>query len=86
MSAYADDVANDTADEGGPATGPAGRAATTAGGAGTAGGADGAGGGRGGGGGGAAGGWLGWRAAARDALYGPAGFYRRPEGPAGHFR
>jgi SAM-dependent MidA family methyltransferase len=30
--------------------------------------------------------WRGWRAAARDALYGPEGFYRRPEGPAGHFR
>ncbi|WP_079178009.1 SAM-dependent methyltransferase [Streptomyces mangrovisoli] len=30
--------------------------------------------------------WLGWRAAARAALYGPDGFYRRPEGPAGHFR
>ncbi|MFF0203111.1 SAM-dependent methyltransferase [Streptomyces sp. NPDC005017] len=30
--------------------------------------------------------WLGWRAAARQALYGPEGFYRRPEGPAGHFR
>ncbi|GHI05913.1 SAM-dependent methyltransferase [Streptomyces cellostaticus] len=28
----------------------------------------------------------GWRAAAEAALYGPAGFYRRPEGPAGHFR
>ncbi|MFZ4240478.1 SAM-dependent methyltransferase [Streptomyces murinus] len=28
----------------------------------------------------------GWRAAAQEALYGPAGFYRRPEGPAGHFR
>ncbi|MFI9825569.1 SAM-dependent methyltransferase [Streptomyces sp. NPDC052013] len=28
----------------------------------------------------------GWRAATRDALYGPEGFYRRPEGPAGHFR
>ncbi|WP_149552731.1 SAM-dependent methyltransferase [Streptomyces marokkonensis] len=29
----------------------------------------------------------GWRAAAREALYGPEGFYRRPgEGPAGHFR
>ncbi|MEU0738567.1 SAM-dependent methyltransferase [Streptomyces sp. NPDC006134] len=33
-----------------------------------------------------AGEWRGWRAAARDALYGPRGFYRRPEGPAGHFR
>ncbi|WP_340377028.1 SAM-dependent methyltransferase [Streptomyces sp. SS7] len=31
-------------------------------------------------------GWRGWRAAAEDALYGPHGFYRRPEGPAGHFR
>ncbi|WP_406726211.1 SAM-dependent methyltransferase [Streptomyces sp. GD-15H] len=31
-------------------------------------------------------GWRGWRAAARTALYGPDGFYRRPEGPAGHFR
>ncbi len=30
--------------------------------------------------------WRGWREAARDALYGPAGFYRGPEGPAGHFR
>ncbi|WP_369171356.1 SAM-dependent methyltransferase [Streptomyces sp. R28] len=30
--------------------------------------------------------WLGWRAAAQAALYGPDGFYRRPEGPAGHFR
>ncbi|MCT7352064.1 SAM-dependent methyltransferase [Streptomyces sp. 15-116A] len=30
--------------------------------------------------------WRGWRDAARDALYGPVGFYRRPEGPAGHFR
>ena len=28
----------------------------------------------------------GWRAATEEALYGPAGFYRRPEGPAGHFR
>ncbi|MEU8468820.1 SAM-dependent methyltransferase [Streptomyces sp. NPDC029006] len=28
----------------------------------------------------------GWRSAAEAALYGPAGFYRRPEGPAGHFR
>jgi SAM-dependent MidA family methyltransferase len=32
------------------------------------------------------GGWTGWRAAAEAALYGPDGFYRRPEGPAGHFR
>ncbi|MFE2045290.1 SAM-dependent methyltransferase [Streptomyces sp. NPDC059477] len=31
-------------------------------------------------------GGRGWRAAAHDALYGPRGFYRRPEGPAGHFR
>lgn len=30
--------------------------------------------------------WRGWRAAAQAALYGPGGFYRRPEGPAGHFR
>ncbi|MEU6348301.1 SAM-dependent methyltransferase [Streptomyces sp. NPDC047072] len=30
--------------------------------------------------------WSGWRAAAQAALYGPGGFYRRPEGPAGHFR
>ncbi|MFI2641306.1 SAM-dependent methyltransferase [Streptomyces sp. NPDC018610] len=30
--------------------------------------------------------WRGWRAAAWEALYGPDGFYRRPEGPAGHFR
>ncbi|MFD9906612.1 SAM-dependent methyltransferase [Streptomyces sp. NPDC059063] len=28
----------------------------------------------------------GWREAAEEALYGPQGFYRRPEGPAGHFR
>ncbi|OAH11415.1 SAM-dependent methyltransferase [Streptomyces jeddahensis] len=28
----------------------------------------------------------GWREAAAEALYGPAGFYRGPEGPAGHFR
>ncbi|MFC7308311.1 SAM-dependent methyltransferase [Streptomyces monticola] len=28
----------------------------------------------------------GWRVAAEEALYGPAGFYLRPEGPAGHFR
>jgi SAM-dependent MidA family methyltransferase len=32
------------------------------------------------------GGWRGWRAAAETALYGPGGFYLRPEGPAGHFR
>ncbi|MET9764731.1 SAM-dependent methyltransferase [Streptomyces sp. NPDC006372] len=30
--------------------------------------------------------WRGWRTAAREALYGPGGFYRRAEGPAGHFR
>lgn len=30
--------------------------------------------------------WRGWRAAAEAALYGPDGFYRGPEGPAGHFR
>ncbi|MFF8942641.1 SAM-dependent methyltransferase [Streptomyces sp. NPDC014864] len=36
--------------------------------------------------GGPAPGWRGWRAAAEAALYGPGGFYRRPEGPAGHFR
>ncbi|CAL9490625.1 hypothetical protein SUDANB37_03254 [Streptomyces sp. enrichment culture] len=30
--------------------------------------------------------WRGWRVAAEDALYGPGGFYLRPEGPAGHFR
>ncbi|MEV3990145.1 SAM-dependent methyltransferase [Streptomyces sp. NPDC049837] len=30
--------------------------------------------------------WRGWRAAAEAALYGPGGFYLRPEGPAGHFR
>jgi SAM-dependent MidA family methyltransferase len=30
--------------------------------------------------------WRGWRAAAEEALYGADGFYRRPEGPAGHFR
>ncbi|MYS93886.1 MULTISPECIES: SAM-dependent methyltransferase [Streptomyces] len=30
--------------------------------------------------------WRGWRAAAQEALYGPGGFYRRAEGPAGHFR
>ncbi|MEV5374378.1 SAM-dependent methyltransferase [Streptomyces nondiastaticus] len=27
-----------------------------------------------------------WSAATEAALYGPGGFYRRPEGPAGHFR
>ncbi|MFE8949947.1 SAM-dependent methyltransferase [Streptomyces sp. NPDC007856] len=32
------------------------------------------------------GGRRGWRAATEAALYGPGGFYRRPEGPAGHFR
>lgn len=32
------------------------------------------------------GGWRGWRAATESALYGPDGFYRRSEGPAGHFR
>ncbi|MFF5982778.1 SAM-dependent methyltransferase [Streptomyces olindensis] len=30
--------------------------------------------------------WRGWRAAAREALYGPHGFYRRAEGPGAHFR
>ncbi|MGW5659737.1 SAM-dependent methyltransferase [Streptomyces sp. NPDC003758] len=30
--------------------------------------------------------WRGWRAAAEEALYGADGFYRRPEGPAAHFR
>jgi SAM-dependent MidA family methyltransferase len=30
--------------------------------------------------------WLTWRAATEAALYGRRGFYRRPEGPAGHFR
>ncbi|MER6527808.1 SAM-dependent methyltransferase [Streptomyces sp. NPDC001508] len=34
----------------------------------------------------APGAWRGWRAATEAALYGPGGFYRRPEGPAGHFR
>jgi SAM-dependent MidA family methyltransferase len=34
----------------------------------------------------ASGEWRGWRAAAEAALYGADGFYRRPEGPAGHFR
>ncbi|MER8029153.1 SAM-dependent methyltransferase [Streptomyces bauhiniae] len=29
---------------------------------------------------------CGWREATERALYGPGGFYRRPEGPAGHFR
>ncbi|WP_149829239.1 SAM-dependent methyltransferase [Streptomyces tailanensis] len=27
-----------------------------------------------------------WRTAVEEALYGPSGFYLRPEGPAGHFR
>ncbi|MEU3982576.1 SAM-dependent methyltransferase [Streptomyces sp. NPDC026672] len=36
--------------------------------------------------GGHAGAWRGWREATEAALYGPGGFYRRPEGPAGHFR
>ncbi|WP_413101896.1 SAM-dependent methyltransferase [Streptomyces sp. Inha503] len=30
--------------------------------------------------------WSGWRTAAERALYGADGFFRRPEGPAGHFR
>ncbi|MEU1434537.1 SAM-dependent methyltransferase [Streptomyces sp. NPDC005786] len=30
--------------------------------------------------------WLGWQEAAETALYGDEGFYRSPEGPAGHFR
>ncbi|MFF3458707.1 SAM-dependent methyltransferase [Streptomyces sp. NPDC002730] len=30
--------------------------------------------------------WRGWREATEAALYGPDGFYLRPEGPAGHFR
>ncbi|MFJ6987386.1 MULTISPECIES: SAM-dependent methyltransferase [unclassified Streptomyces] len=30
--------------------------------------------------------WRGWRTAAQEALYGPGGFYLRPEGPAAHFR
>ncbi|WP_431771914.1 SAM-dependent methyltransferase [Streptomyces cucumeris] len=30
--------------------------------------------------------WHGWRTAAEQALYGPEGFFRRTEGPAGHFR
>ncbi|MFG2480069.1 SAM-dependent methyltransferase [Streptomyces fagopyri] len=34
----------------------------------------------------AAGVWRGWREATQEALYGPSGFYRGPEGPAGHFR
>lgn len=35
---------------------------------------------------GVAGGARGWRQATETALYGPAGFFRRAEGPAGHFR
>ncbi|MFI8517858.1 SAM-dependent methyltransferase [Streptomyces sp. NPDC085481] len=31
-------------------------------------------------------GWLRWRDATERALYGPGGFFLRPEGPAGHFR
>ncbi|MDF6043155.1 SAM-dependent methyltransferase [Streptomyces sp. JH14] len=30
--------------------------------------------------------WRGWQEAAETALYGDRGFYRSPEGPAGHFR
>ncbi len=30
--------------------------------------------------------WQTWRAATTGALYGPEGFYRRPEGPGAHFR
>lgn len=30
--------------------------------------------------------WRPWEAAWQTALYGPSGFYHRPEGPAGHFR
>ena len=30
--------------------------------------------------------YLPWDQAWQEALFGPAGFYRRPEGPAGHFR
>src|SRR4051794_25102304 len=30
--------------------------------------------------------WLTWKEATRRALYGAEGFYRGPEGPAGHFR
>ncbi|MEV7233612.1 SAM-dependent methyltransferase [Streptomyces sp. NPDC051020] len=30
--------------------------------------------------------WCGWQEAAQAALYGDGGFYRSPEGPAGHFR
>lgn len=29
---------------------------------------------------------ISWQTAWQQALYGPTGFYRRPEGPAGHFR
>lgn len=29
--------------------------------------------------------WQGWRQATETALYGPNGFFHRPEGPAGHF-
>ncbi len=29
--------------------------------------------------------WQGWRQATEAALYGPDGFFHRPEGPAGHF-
>ena len=35
---------------------------------------------------GAAGTWRPWEQAWEEALFGPDGFYRRPEGPAGHFR
>lgn len=30
--------------------------------------------------------WTGWQHATEQALYGPEGFFLRPEGPAGHFR
>jgi SAM-dependent MidA family methyltransferase len=30
--------------------------------------------------------WRGWRVATTAALYGPGGFFHRPEGPVGHFR
>lgn len=30
--------------------------------------------------------WQGWLRATERALYGPGGFYLRPEGPAAHFR
>jgi SAM-dependent MidA family methyltransferase len=36
--------------------------------------------------GGTAGRWMTWRAATRRALYDDGGFYRRTDGPAGHFR